>query len=60
VEADDLDEALDLGLGAADEELAAGLAEAAGDHGQVDHQRGVGEDQLVEVDEDRSARVERP
>jgi hypothetical protein len=60
VQADHLDEALDLGLGAADQELAAGLAEASGDHGQVDHQRGVGEDQLVEVDEDRSARMERP
>jgi metal-sulfur cluster biosynthetic enzyme len=51
VEADELDEALDLRLRAAQAHAAPGLAQAPRDHREVDHQRRVGERQLREVDE---------
>jgi hypothetical protein len=60
VQPDQLDEPLDLGLGPAQAQVPAGLAQTLGHHGEVDHQRGVGEDQLVEVDEDRVIRVQSP
>jgi metal-sulfur cluster biosynthetic enzyme len=60
VQPDQLDQALDLRLRAAQRHPAAGLAQAAGHHREVDHQRGVGERQLREVDEQVAVRRERP
>ena len=51
VEADELDEPLDLRLRAAQRHPAPGLAQAPGDHREVHHQRRVGERQLREVHE---------
>ena len=51
VQADELDEPLDLRLGAAHEQLMADRAQPARDHRQVDDQRCVGEDEAREVDE---------
>jgi metal-sulfur cluster biosynthetic enzyme len=64
VEADELDEPLDVWLGAAQRHEAACLAQASRDHREVDHQRGVGKRQVREVDEqiaiDRERSRQRP
>jgi hypothetical protein len=52
VEPDDLDESPDLGLRAAQEEHALADAQAAREHRQVEHQRGVGVHQAGEIDDD--------
>ena len=49
MEADHLDQAHDLGLGAAEDEVAAAEPQAAGEVGEVHHQGGVGEAQLTQV-----------
>jgi metal-sulfur cluster biosynthetic enzyme len=51
VEADELDEPLDVRLGAAQRHAAPGLAKAARDHREVDHQRRVGERQVRQVNQ---------
>ncbi len=57
---DQLDEPLDLRLCPTQAQVPAGLAQALGHHGEVDHQRGVSKNQLVKVDENRVIRVQGP
>ena len=49
-QADLEDDPLDLGLRAADEHPPPGLAQPAGEHGEVEHERRVGERQPGQVD----------
>lgn len=60
MQAHELDQAHNLRLRAPDPNPPAAGAEPAGHHGQVDHQRRVGEDQLVQIHDDVGARVNRP
>jgi hypothetical protein len=59
VQAEELDQSPDLGLGAAQEDGAAVGTQTPGQHGQVEHQRRVGEDQSREVDDDVGLRANR-
>ena len=59
VQPDDLDEPQDLRLRAADQDLPTRVAYAPRDHRDVHHQRWVGEDEVVQVDEERPTRVQR-
>jgi hypothetical protein len=59
VQADELDQPLDLRLGAAQQQLATAPAQAPGEQCQVDHQRCVGEGEFGEVDDDVSLSCER-
>ena len=52
VQADDLDQPPDLRLGVAQQHPPPGDAQAAREHREVEHQRGVGERELAEVDDD--------
>ena len=56
---DVLDEHRDVGLCAAQRQLEAGLAQAPRDHHEVEHQRGVGERQPGEIDDDIRGRAQR-
>jgi len=51
VDPDDLDQRLDLWLGAAEHDRAAVSPQSPGQKRQVDHQRGIGERQLGQVDD---------
>jgi len=51
VQPDHLDQPLDLRLGAAEQDRAPVGAQAAGDHGEVKHQRRVGENEFAEIDD---------
>ena len=59
MQADHLDEAVDLRLGAADAELAVALAQAPRDQREIHDQGRIGEDQLVQVDENRPPGMQR-
>ena len=52
MEADDLDHRPDLGLGASQQDLLPAYAQAASEHREVQHQGGVGEDELGQIDDD--------
>jgi hypothetical protein len=52
VEADDLDEQADLGLGSAQAHEPPPGPQAPGEHRQVEHQRGVGEAELAQIDDE--------
>src|SRR2546423_5360455 len=52
VHAHHLDQPADLGLRPTDQQRTAAHAQAASEHGQVQHQRSVGEHELAEVDYD--------
>ena len=58
VEADGLDQRADVRLRAVEPQRPALGAQALREDGQVDHQRGVGEGQLGEVDDDVARRLE--
>jgi hypothetical protein len=60
VQPDELDQGHDLRLRAAEADGAAAYPEAAGQNGQVDHQRRVGEGELREVDDHVGLRADRP
>ena len=57
---DVLDQRVDLRLCAAEPDALALRAQPTGEYREVDHQRQVGERQLVEVDDDVGARMDRP
>jgi hypothetical protein len=59
VESHHLDERLDLRLRAAEEQRAPADAEPAGEHGEIEHQRRVSENELGEVDDDVGLRPDR-
>jgi hypothetical protein len=59
VHAHHLDQPTDLGLRPTDQQGTAAHAQAASEHGQVQHQRGVSEDELAEVDYDIGLRTDR-
>jgi metal-sulfur cluster biosynthetic enzyme len=50
VKADQYDQGTDLGLGGAQKHDPAPTAQPARQHGQIEHQRGVGEGQVAEID----------
>jgi hypothetical protein len=52
MQADELDQVHDLGLGAAQEKLAVATAESIREHRQVHHQRSIGEVEITQVDDD--------
>ena len=52
MQADELDQRVDVRGRAAHAHPAAGLAQPAGDHREIDHQRGVRERQAAEVDDE--------
>jgi hypothetical protein len=56
----ELDQGADLRLGAAQRDRAAAGPQAPGEDRQVEHQRGIGEDQLGEIDDDIGLRADRP
>ena len=55
-----LDQGADLRLGAAEHDLAAVSTKPAGQHGQIEHQGGVGENELGEIDDDVGLSADRP
>jgi metal-sulfur cluster biosynthetic enzyme len=59
VQSDQLDQGRDLWLGAAEQQRAAVGAEPARDHRQIDHQRGIREHELGQIDDDIRLRPER-
>ena len=59
MEPDELDQPLDLRLRAAQEQHAPPSSKPAGEHRQVEHQRGVGEHEIAEVDDQVSVSPER-
>jgi hypothetical protein len=60
VQSGDLDQRPDLRLGPADEQRPAANPQAAGEHGEVEHERCVGERKLGEVDDDVGLGANRP
>jgi hypothetical protein len=52
MQADVLDEHADVRLRVVEQELQPGLAQAPGDHREVEHERGIREGELGEVDDD--------
>jgi hypothetical protein len=59
VQPDELDQRADLRLGAAQQQRAALRAEPLGEHREVDHQRGIGEHELGQIDDYIGLRAER-
>ena len=59
MEPDDLDERPDLRLGSAEQDRAAVRTQPASEHGEVEHQRRVGEHEVREVDDDVGLRTNR-
>ena len=59
MQADSLDQGVDLRLRAADEQVQALHPKAAGEDGEVEHQRRVGEHELGEIDDDITLRAQR-
>ena len=60
MKADDLDHRPDLGLGATQQDLPPTHAQTSSEHREVQHQRGVGEDELGQIDDDVVLGGERP
>jgi hypothetical protein len=52
VKADDLDHRPDLGLGAPQQDRPPTHAQTSSEHREIQHQRGVGEDELAQIDDD--------
>lgn len=59
MQADGLDQLVDLGLRATDEQVQALHPKAAGEDGEVEHQRRVGEHEFGEIDDDVALRAQR-
>lgn len=59
MQSDELDQPADVGLRAAQEDLAAMGAQPPCEYRKIDHERGVGEPQLGEVDNDIRLRADR-
>jgi hypothetical protein len=58
MEPEHLDQGADLGLGAADTDRPAVRSQPASQEGEVEHQRGIGEHQLGEIDDDIGLRAD--
>jgi hypothetical protein len=59
VQADRFDQGHDLRLGSAQPQRATAHPQAPGQHGEIEHQRGIGEHELAQIDDDVGLRLDR-